>query len=40
MRIQETMFVVIGIFMLIGTAQEEVRERWRRKKKSSGRSAE
>lgn len=32
MRIQELMFIVIGIFMAAGAIQEEVRLRWKRKK--------
>lgn len=32
MRIQELMFIVIGIFMAVGVIQEEVRLRWKRKK--------
>ena len=32
MRIQELMFIVIGIFMAVGVIQEEVREQWKRRK--------
>lgn len=39
MRIQEILFILISVFMLIGVVQEEARERWRRRK-SSGRYAE
>lgn len=31
MRIQELIFIIIGVFLLIGAVQEEVRERWKRK---------
>ena len=35
MRIQELIFIIIGVFLLIGAVQEEVRERWRSKKNST-----
>lgn len=38
MRIQELMFIVIGIFMAVGTIQEEVRIRWKRSKMNTTRS--
>lgn len=32
MRIQELIFIIIGAFLLIGAVQEEVRERWKKRK--------
>ena len=38
MRIQEWIFVYVAVFMIVGTIQAEVREKWRaRKRKNSAR---
>lgn len=35
MRLETLFFIIIGVFLLIGSAQEEVREKWRSKRNST-----
>lgn len=35
MRLETLFFIIIGVFLLIGAVQEEVRERWKSKRSST-----